>query len=136
MPGATEHGLLHREVSVDLFGDRQLLVEDDAATRGHHLRVKRHLDHHVREASRHEREDVRVVVAQVVAPPERVVDAAAVEARDIPLEVPKVAAEEVDLLLRLAAVLSRQDAARRNTDVVEADRVGPLRREELVIELK
>src|SRR5437763_1026826 len=82
------------------------------AARRHHLRVERHLDDHRRERARHERHDVLIVVAQVVAPQEWVVDTPAVEARDAAFEVPGVAAEQIDLVLRLAAVLARQHAAR------------------------
>ena len=44
-------------------------------------RVEGHLDHHGGERLRHERQHLRIVVAQVVAPAERVVDAASVGAR-------------------------------------------------------
>jgi hypothetical protein len=59
------------------------------------------VDHLVGERPRHERQDVRVVVAEVVAPPERVVDASAIEARDVALEVAEGSAEQIDLRLIL-----------------------------------
>ena len=73
---------------------------------------------------RHEREHVWIVVAQVVAPQERVVDAAAVEARDVAFVIAEIAAEQVDFVLVLAAVLPCQQAAGRNSDFVEAERIG------------
>jgi hypothetical protein len=91
---------------------------------GHHLRVERHLDHHVGEGPRHEPDQLGIVVLEVVAPPERVVHAASIEARDVAFVVAGEAAEEVDLLLRLAAVLARQHAAGRDADRVEVERVG------------
>jgi hypothetical protein len=63
----------------------------------------------------------------VVAPPERVIDAAAVEGAQVALMVAEQAAEEVDLLLALAAVLPCQQAAGRDPDSVEAERVGAVR---------
>ena len=60
------------------------------SARAGHRRVEGHLDHHVREPLRHERQYVRVVVAEVVAPPERVVDAASVGTRNVSFEAAEV----------------------------------------------
>jgi hypothetical protein len=83
-----------------------------------------HLDHHGGKRLRHERENVRVVVAQVVTPQEGVVDAAPVEGPEVALIVAGGTAEQVDFGLGLAAVLPGQQAAGRDPDLVEADRVG------------
>src|SRR5215510_11287458 len=79
--------LFRGEPSAGFPGDRQLLVVDGVVAGRHHLRVEGHLDHHGGERLRHEREDLRIVVGQVVAPAEGVVDAAAVKARDVALEI-------------------------------------------------
>jgi len=65
-------------VSSPFRGDRQLRLEDGVVARGHDLRIERHPDGHVSERLRHERQHVWIVVAEVVAPPERVVDTASV----------------------------------------------------------
>src|SRR5262249_61778001 len=80
--------------------DRQLGLVDDVVARGHHLVVEGHPDHHVRERLRHERENLGIVVAEVVAPPERVVDTSSIETRDISFEVPEGTTEQVNFLLR------------------------------------
>jgi hypothetical protein len=73
-------------------------------------------------------------VAEVVTPPERVVDASAVEARNVSFEVSEISAEQVDIPLGLAAVLAGQHAARRNAGKVEVECVRSDRREQLVVE--
>src|SRR5439155_18638508 len=55
------------------------------------------------------------------------------EARDVAFEVPEEPAEEIDLLLRLAAVLPGEHPACRDPDQVEVERVGSYGREELVV---
>src|SRR5439155_22339188 len=67
-------------------------------------------------------------------PQERVVDATSIEARDVAFVVAQGAAEEVYLVLALAAILPGQETAGRNADVVEADGVSAARRQELVVE--
>jgi hypothetical protein len=59
--------------------------------------VHGHADDHVVERPRHERHDFGVVVVEVVAPAERVVDAASVGCPEVALEVAELAAEEVDV---------------------------------------
>src|SRR6185312_13522994 len=80
----------------------------------HNTRVVGHAHRHVGECLRHERQNGWVVVTEVVAPAERVVDAAAVGARHIALVVAGVPTEQVDLLLGLAAILPGEQAAGGN----------------------
>jgi len=49
------------------------------------------------------------------------------------LEVTCLTAEQIDFLLGLAAVLAREQATRRDSDAVEPDRVGAIRRDQLVL---
>src|SRR5439155_22329418 len=119
-----------REPAADLAGDRQLLLVDHVVAGRHHLGVERHLDGHGGKRLRHERENGRIVVAQVVAPEERVVDTSPVEAGDVAFEVAEVATEKVDLVLGLAAVLPRQEAAGGDSNRVEAEGAGSVRREQ------
>src|SRR5262249_28417616 len=109
------------EPSTDLPGNRQLLVVDRVVAGRHHLRVEGHLDDHAGERFRHEREHRGDVVAQVVAPEEGVVDTSAVETRNVAFEVAEETAEQIDFLLALAAVLTREQTTCRNADLVEAD---------------
>src|SRR5947207_8734995 len=80
----------------------------------HHRRVVRHLRNAIREVPGYERQDVWVVVVEVVAPAERVVHAPAVGGAEVALVVAGGAAEQIDLILRLAAVLPGQHTARRD----------------------
>src|SRR5438132_362559 len=84
----------------------------------------------VREVPRNQRHHVEVVVVEVVAPEERVVDAA--PGPDA-FEDSRVPSEQIDLCLCLAAVLPREDAARRDPGKVELECVGTRGREELVV---
>src|SRR5207244_5257531 len=61
-------------------------------------------------------------------------DASSVEPRNVPFVIPEGAAEQVDLLLALAAVLPCQQAAGWNSDGVEVERVGSHRRQQLVVQ--
>jgi len=85
--------LLGDEPSADFAADRQLLVVNGVVARRHDLRVERHLNDHVGERLRHEGEHSWIVVAQVVAPEERVIHAATIEARDSAFEVSDGATE-------------------------------------------
>src|SRR5882724_4622734 len=131
---APRHQRLFGWVPTYFRSDRQLLLVDHAVAGGHHFRIEGHLDRHAGKRLRHEREHVWIVVAQVVAPQERVVDASAVEAWDVAFEIAEIAAEQVDLVLVLATVLPCQQAAGRNSDGVEAERIGSDRSEQLVVE--
>ena len=111
VPGATRRCYLATNRRLVFRRDGQLRLGDDVVARRHDLGVEGHADHHVGERLRHERQDRRIVVVEVVAPPERVVDAAAVEARDVALEVAEEPAEQVDLLL--ASCSSPARSARR-----------------------
>src|SRR5215831_14189320 len=113
------------EPPADLSSDRQRLLVDRVVAGGHHFRIEGHLDHHGGKRLRHERENLWIVVAQVVAPPEGIVDTSSIETRDVAFVIAQVAAEQVDFFLALAAVLSCQQAAGRNSNGVEAERVGP-----------
>src|SRR5207247_10068306 len=112
--------------------DWQLRPVDSVVARGHHLRVERHLDHHGAERPRLERKYRWIVVAEVVAPPEWVVDTTSVETRNVSFEVAYMTNEQVDFGLRLAAVLPGQHAAGWDTDFVEAERVRSDRRAEFM----
>src|SRR3954447_5713950 len=102
--------------------------------RPHDARVEGHPRDGVAERLRHEGENRGVVVAEVVTPAERVVDASPIEAGDVALEVPDGAAEEIDLLLALAAVLAGQQTAGWDPGGVEPPRVGAHGGQKLVVE--
>src|SRR4051794_625237 len=106
------------EPSTYFRSDRQRRLVHRVVARGHHFRIEGHPAHGVSERLGHEREYRRVVVAEVVAPAERVVDTSSVGTWNFPFVIPKVAAEQVDLLLRLAAVLPCQQTAGWNSDSV------------------
>ena len=108
----------------DFPGDRQLLLVDGVVAGGHHLGVERHVYDHHSKGLGHERQHVGVVVGEVVAPQERVVDAAPITRTEVAFIVAGLAAEEVDLGIGLAAILPSQQAAGRNPDQVEAVSVG------------
>jgi glycosyltransferase involved in cell wall biosynthesis len=108
--------------------DRQPRLAVRVVARGHHLLIEDlliegHPDHGVSKRLRHEREYCRIVVAEVVAEPERVVDTSSVETRNVSLIIPEATTEQVDFLLRLAAVLPGQQAAGWYSRLVEAERV-------------
>lgn len=111
VPRRHDQRLFGYEPSTGFRGDRQLLLEDRVVARGHHLVIEGHLDHGVSKRLRHECEYRGIVVAEVVAPPERVVDTSSVETRDVPFVIPKGTTEQVDFLLRLAAVLAGEQTA-------------------------
>src|SRR5437879_13695 len=88
-----------------------------------HLRVEGQVADHVREGLRHPGQNRGVVVAEVVAPAERVVHTAAVVARYVALEVALGPAEQRDVRRELAAVLAGEYTAGRDTRLLETERV-------------
>jgi hypothetical protein len=56
-----------------------------------------------------------------------------IEGAEVALVVAELPAEEVDLLLRLAAALPGEQAACRKADAVEVNRIGTVRRQQLVV---
>src|SRR5580658_3152134 len=81
---------------------------------------------HVGRRFRDELEDERVVVVEIVAPAPRIVDAAAVVARDLALVVTEESAPKLRFPLVLAAVLLRQDSGVGNANDTECVRIGPV----------
>src|SRR5262249_16047603 len=115
---------LHHGSLTGFRGDRQLRPVDRVVACGHDFCVEGHPDHRVGERLRHERKYPGIVVAELVAPTEWVVDTSSVETRDVSLIIADVTAEQVDLLLALAAILTCQHTVSGNSRRVEAERVG------------
>src|SRR3954452_18618665 len=98
-PAPRSSGLLDLDPAALLRAERDLPLLRRRVDGRRQVLSERHVDDLVGERARHERQHARVVVAEVVAPAERVVDASAVETRNVALEVPGEAAEQVHLLL-------------------------------------